>query len=176
MSILIPMAAPTFDQYLKQAITGYAEQSIASGRWSREGALARSRAEHDKLLPQGLATPDNFLFEITDIESRASVGSIWFGIVERGGVRSAYVFDVRVNLACRRQGYAKRAFKALEPLVRALGLNSIGLHVFAFNAGAQNLYAALGYEVTGINMIKHLADDGAMPAGRQTNWSNDGQA
>ena len=36
-------------------------------------------------------------------------------------------------------------FAALEPLVRNLGLSSIGLHVFSNNAGAQALYRKLGY-------------------------------
>ena len=40
---------------------------------------------------------------------------------------------------------------------RGLGLRDIGLHVFAHNDGAQALYHALGYEVTGLNMRKAMA-------------------
>ena len=37
-----------------------------------------------------------------------------------------------------------------------MGLQSIGLHVFSQSVGAQALYMSLGYQVTGINMLKQL--------------------
>ena len=73
------------------------------------------------------------------------------------GVRSAYVYDLAVHAAHRRQGHARRAFKDLERRVRAVGIDRIGLHVFGQNPGAHALYAGLGYGVTGINMLKRLA-------------------
>ena len=107
-------------------------------------------------LPQGLQTPNNYLFEMKAVETGPTVGYIWFAVVEKDGLSSAFVYDVEVKPQYRRQGYATAAFEALEPKVRALGLSSIGLHVFARNAGAQALYAKLGYGVTSVNMLKHL--------------------
>jgi ribosomal protein S18 acetylase RimI-like enzyme len=37
-----------------------------------------------------------------------------------------------------------------------MGLRAIGLHVFNQNTSAQALYRSLGYEVTSVNMLKHL--------------------
>jgi RimJ/RimL family protein N-acetyltransferase len=159
MTILCPMRPEFYGPYLEASVAGYADDNVASGRWPREGALERSRADFEALLPQGLATPDNHLFEIKAAEDAATLGSIWFAVEQRHGIRGAFVYDVEIHPPWRRRGHAMRAFQALEPLVAALGLSSIGLHVFGHNLGAQALYAKLGYSVTGINMVKHL-DDG----------------
>jgi len=161
VSVLVPMSPEAYAQYVVVAVAGYAQQNIASGRWPAEGALERSGAEHQKLLPQGLATPDNYLFEIQDAEAGTVVGSLWFAVENRGGARTGFVFDVRVDERYRRQGHATRAFTALEPFVRGLGLSTIGLHVFAYNVEAQALYEALGYRVTSLNMHKHLGNEPA---------------
>ena len=150
------MRPEVFAGYLDSSVAGYAQDNIDSGRWPAEGALERSRADFDSLLPQGLATPDNYLFEIQNGEDGSTVGYLWFAVVVKHGLRSAYVYDLEVKPEHRRQGHAKRAFEALEARVAALGLSSIGLHVFGHNPGAQSLYSQLGYTVTGINMIKQI--------------------
>ena len=144
--------------YIEAAVAGYADDNVASGRWPPEGAPARSRADFDASLPRGLETPDNYLFEIRDAGTGVTVGSIWFAVREEHGLRTAFVYDVEVRPESRRRGYATAAFQALEPLVRDLGLTSIGLHVFGHNMGARALYSRLGYEVTGLNMQKRLED------------------
>lgn len=156
MTRLSPMRPEVFAGYLDSSVAGYAQDNIDAGRWPAEGALERSRADFDDSLPQGLATPDNYLFEIQNGEDGSTVGYLWFAVVVKHGLRSAYVYDLEVMAEHRRQGHAKRAFEALEARVAALGLSSIGLHVFGHNPGAQSLYSQLGYTVTGINMIKQI--------------------
>lgn len=150
------MRAEAYASYLQAAVAGYAEDNISSGRWPRDGALQRSLGEFEGLLPQGLETPNQHLFEIRPAEDGPTVGFIWFAVEERHGIRGAYVYDLEVKPDFRRQGHAKRALLALEPIVGALGLPSIGLHVFGNNPGAQALYRQLGYAVTGLNMLKPL--------------------
>ena len=156
MTILVPMSSTIYEQYLDAAVRAYADENVESGRWSADGALERSRDDFSKSLPEGLNTPDNYLFEIKSDEKGPTVGFIWFAVVERHGLKSAFVYDVEVKPEFRRQGHARAAFEALEPLVTELGLSSIGLHVFAHNPGAQALYDELGYKVTSINMLKNL--------------------
>jgi ribosomal protein S18 acetylase RimI-like enzyme len=156
MTTLVPMSSMIYGQYLDAAIKAYAEENVESGRWPEEGALQRSRDDFNSSLPQGLNTPDNYLFEIKSVKTGPTLGFIWFAVVERHGLKSAFVYDVEVKPEFRRQGHARAAFEALEPLVTELGLSSIGLHVFGHNPGAQALYDELGYKVTGINMLKHL--------------------
>ena len=156
MSVLIPMSAETFVHYQAAAVAGYAKENVDSGRWPKDGAIERSQADFAASLPQGLSTPDNYLFEITAGNDGECVGYIWFAVVEKNGLRSAFVYDVEIKPEFRRKGHAEAAFNALEPLVLKLGLLSIGLHVFSQNTGAQSLYRKLGYGVTSVNMLKHL--------------------
>ena len=151
------MRQEVFAEYVQASVVGYAEENIASGRWAAEGAVERSASEFRDLLPQGLATQKNHLFEIKVDDQGPTIGFIWFAEEDRHGARGAFVYDVVVKEDFRRQGHAERAFLALEPLVAALGLSSIGLHVFGHNEAAQALYAKLGYAVTGINMLKKLS-------------------
>ncbi|AMC33841.1 GNAT family N-acetyltransferase [Janthinobacterium sp. B9-8] len=156
MTTLLPMRAETYESYLESSILSYAEDNILSGRWREEDAIEQSRNEFHTLLPQGTDTPDQYLFEIIGKDNLTTVGFIWFAVTLEKGVRIAFVYDLAIKAAHRRQGYAKRAFKAIEALVNDLGLTRIGLHVFGQNLAAQALYKHLGYEVTGINMLKKL--------------------
>ena len=157
------MRADVYPSYLRAAAASYAEDNIASRRWPKAGALARALAEMQRHLPQGLATPDNHLFEIVATEDGVTVGYLWFAVEERHGMRGAFIYDLEVKAAFRRQGHAKRALQALEKIVTALGLSSIGLHVFSQNAGAQALYRELGFSITGLNMRKRISAEPARP-------------
>jgi ribosomal protein S18 acetylase RimI-like enzyme len=156
MSVLVTMPAEAFDKYIAAAIKGYAEQNTLSGRWPASLAQELSRTEHEKLLPQGLATKDNYFFEIQSPEQNCVVGSVWVAVIERTGVRMGYVYDVKIDESYRRQGHATRAFRALESFIQSLGLATIGLNVFAYNTGAKALYESLGYGVTNHFMQKNF--------------------
>jgi len=109
------MRTQVYATYVQSSAAGYAEDNITSGRWPKEGAMERSLAEFESLLPQGLATLNNHLFEILAAEGGPTVGCIWFAVEERHGIRGAFLYDVEVKSEFRRQGHAKRAFQALEP-------------------------------------------------------------
>jgi ribosomal protein S18 acetylase RimI-like enzyme len=156
MTVLVAMSPEVFADVMTSSIAAYASDNVAAGRWPPAGALERSRAEFQSQLPQGLATPDNHLLEIRATAHGPTVGHLWFAVQSQHGRRTAFVYDVEVQAGHRRQGHARRAFEALESLAGELGVDSIGLHVFAFNTAAKALYAALGYTVTGINMNKPL--------------------
>ncbi len=158
------MRAQVYAAYLQSSVAGYAQDNVAAGRWPAQGALERSQAEFDGQMPLGLATPDNHLFEIVASDAGPTVGFLWLAMQERNGVHSAFVYDLEVKAEFRRQGHARRAFEALETVVNSLGLSSIGLHVFAHNAGGQALYRGLGYAATGINMLKRLEQKPAQAA------------
>jgi len=159
MTTLIPMSQAAFVEFERSAIEGYARQNVASGRWPRESALELARAEHRRLLPEGRATRNAYLFEIVDPESHSTVGTLWFAVLNATGTARGYVYNVEIAEEHRGKGHARRAFTALEPFCRSLGVTTIGLHVFAFNTPARKLYETLGYEVTSINMQKNLDPD-----------------
>jgi len=157
MTVIVPMRVEIYTPYVENSVAAYAADNVTSGRWPAEGALERSQADFETLLPQGLATPDNYLFEIQSSEGGQTVGFLWFAVEQKHGIRSAFVYDVEIKEEYQRQGYAQAAFEALELFVRSLGLTRIGLHVFGHNPAAQALYSKLGYGVTGISMLKNLS-------------------
>jgi ribosomal protein S18 acetylase RimI-like enzyme len=155
------MQATTYPTYLEAAISGYARDNVAAGRWNPVGAVERSRDDFAALLPRGLDTPDNFLFEILENDGGAMVGFLWYAIERRHGSCAAYIYDLGVRPEHRRKGHARRALRALELMAADSGATSIGLNVFANNVGAQALYRELGYAPTNTNMHKSLEGPGA---------------
>ena len=150
------MPKGSFNAYRLASARGYADDNVASGRWPADAAFERALENFDQDLPQGLGTTNNHIYEIWDTVLDKPVGVIWFAVVEKSGIRSVFVYDVEVATAHRRKGHAREAFRQLEPIVQGMGLASIGLHVFSQSVGAQALYRSLGYQVTGINMLKQL--------------------
>lgn len=150
------MSAARFQDFMRDSSASYASEKVVAGQWAEATALALAQAEFARLLPQGLATPDHFLFDIVAPAEGRTVGHLWVAVEERGGTRAAYVYDLAVHHEHRRQGHAKRAFTELDAWARAQGLYRIDLHVFGHNPGAQALYAALGYRVTSVTMAKTL--------------------
>ena len=153
MPVLRPMTPAEYVEWIKLTIPAYAADKVASGQWSEDESLRLSRKNLEELLPQGLTTPDNFLYTIEDSDS-SPVGVLWFAVQTRFKSRVAYVYDVEIWPHQRRKGHAYRAFCALEQEVRRLGLSGIALHVFGHNAEAQSLYAKLGFRPTNINLFK----------------------
>ncbi|TDM04969.1 MAG: N-acetyltransferase [Ideonella sp. MAG2] len=153
------MSSRCFSDYRLAEAASFADESVACGRWPSEGALARSIAEFDELLPQGLATPKNYLYEMVSPEEGPTVGYLWFAAEERNGQQVAFIYDIQVREAYRRQGYARRALLELQGVAKSLGLSRVSLHVAGENVEAQALYAKLGFSVMGISMSKALSPD-----------------
>jgi ribosomal protein S18 acetylase RimI-like enzyme len=150
------MGRDRYSAYADAAVTGYAHDNIAAGRWERRGAVERARADFEFLLPHGLDTPDNFLFEILAGDDGPVVGFAWLAIERKYGPASAYLYDIGIDAAHRRRGHGMRALRALEDFAAGAGATSIGLNVFANNGEAQSLYQKLGYAPTNFNMRKRL--------------------
>ena len=161
MSVLVPMSSAAYRRYQAFAASNYADANIASGRWPKRLALGRAKAAYKRLLPKGLRTPDNFLFEVKETAESPTAGIIWYAIVKINGFRSAYLCDIYIYPEFRRQGLGEGAVKALERRVRAQGLSDIALHVFSYNKASQNLWKKLGYEMTSVNFTKRLGEAAA---------------
>ncbi len=133
---------------------------VRSGTWAQEDAPRRARETFDNLLPHGLHTADHYLYTLVAEEEAQPVGLLWFALIRRGPRPEAFIYDIRVDAAFRRRGYATQALQALEERARALGGERIGLHVFAHNKAARALYEKLGYRVTSLWMAKETPPEG----------------
>ena len=161
MTTLTPMLPEAFTSFAEAANASYAQDNVSGGRWPPDEALDLAKAEMAQLLPQGLATPNHFIYEIRDESGLTGVGGLWYAVVGTGTARSAYVYNIWILPAFRRLGHARQAFAALEQIARAQGLQCIRLNVFAHNPAAFALYRSLGFEVMAMSMRRILDNNGA---------------
>lgn len=115
MTTLIPMRQEEFGAFFEEGVRSYAADNVASGRWSPDDALGLARVETERLLPQGLATPKNYLYDIQDEGLKQSVGFVWFAVAARGGTELAYVYQIQVKPEFRRKGHARAALLERKP-------------------------------------------------------------
>jgi GNAT superfamily N-acetyltransferase len=154
--VLNPLSESAYRAWLTQATAEYAAEKVKAGAWLPEEALEHSRKDYERLLPAGVATPDQYLYTIHDQRSGEDVGVLWFADQRIGLQRIAFVYEVQVFEQFRRRGYARAGMLALEEKVRELGIEKMALHVFGGNEGALALYLALGYQITDYNMAKSV--------------------
>lgn len=141
--VVAPMTAERFPSYAEHAEAAFAVDLVDSGRYTAEEAAAESHRQMMMELPDGLRTEGQRFF--TASVGGAEVGTLWIGMRERDGRPHAFVLDIEVAEEHRRKGYGRVLMHAGEREGRALGAESIGLHVFGFNTGAIDLYERLGY-------------------------------
>jgi ribosomal protein S18 acetylase RimI-like enzyme len=84
------------------------------------------------------------------------VGIIWMKANLDTANKNGFIYDIAIDESRRGKGYGRQAMQLIEEKARELGLCQMGLHVFAKNKVALNLYESLGYETKSLNMIKDL--------------------
>ncbi|MFC8349480.1 GNAT family N-acetyltransferase [Streptomyces sp. NPDC057280] len=144
-----PMTEADFDAWLMHETEDYARTWIARGVPEAE-ARAKSRRDHDTLLPQGFATEDTWLHILEHEGTR--VGVLWLAL--RDG--KPFVYDVEVDADRRGHGHGRALMLLAEIQAHALGSSTLGLNVFAGNTPAERLYESLGYETTRYAFYKPL--------------------
>lgn len=149
-----PMTEERFPRFVAASEEGFAHDLAASGRYSLEEALVESHRQLMEELPDGLATEGQELF--TASVDGVEVGILWFGMRVRDGRPHAFILDIEVAADQRRKGYGRELMHAAEREARRLGADSIGLHVFGFNAGAVELYERLGYRRIEESLLRDL--------------------
>ena len=80
---LRPMTQPEYEAWLEDDIKGYAQDKINAGTWLPEEAMERSAESLHSLLPEGLATRDQYLYTMEDEATGRGVGMIWLGKMVR---------------------------------------------------------------------------------------------
>ena len=161
MTYLLPMREEQFAGFIEEAVTSYAQDNVTAGHWPELDAPSLSTAEFERLLPNGLSTPDNFLYEIWDEEAGTSAGFLWFAVLGKDDGRLGYISYIGVRPEFRRRGHATAALALIEKMAQAMELPAIALHVFAFNSEAQALYRSVGFGITGLILRKPLRRDDA---------------
>ena len=157
MITLETMTEKLFASYMEEAVAHFSKEYVIAGICAESEAVAVCRSTYEKSLPQGIFTPNNYLYELRKADGQVSIGMAWLALWVNAGKRSAFVCDVFVRPEWRNQGYGTQAMRLLELKARGFeGVSEIGLHVLWQNKAAQSVYQKLGFQPTGINMIKHL--------------------
>ncbi len=149
---LVKMQQEDFEPYLERGIREYAEDHVRNGNWTAEESLERSRKEFQELLPDGVNSRDQFLYSIVDDGNNNEIGLLWVQIKDQ----KAFIYDFIVDESFRGKGYGKQALHAMDEILKAMNVESVGLHVFGDNVTAQELYKKMGFEVTGMHMKKRF--------------------
>ena len=134
----------------------YAADMVENGGFAPTAARAKAELDFERTLPDGLETPAQHVWVI-ESEDGAPVGTVWLGERDAPGEgRTAFVYEIRVDDACRGRGYGRVAMLLLEDEARELGHDRIDLNVFGGNVVARRLYRSLGYEERAVFMGKRL--------------------
>lgn len=158
MITLTPMTQDEFNTYEQRLAAAFADDQIKSGTWDASTAFQQALDDIRQELPDGLATPNNEIYQVRHAAIPEPVGQLWVKFNEDLD-RSAFIIDIEIYPAYQRRGYAQQTLAAPETLVKTRGIYKIGLHVHAFNSGAQALYEKSGYTITGYKMLKQLRHD-----------------
>jgi ribosomal protein S18 acetylase RimI-like enzyme len=158
MIFLQPMTDADFAEFKPFMVEDYAQDLARNHRTTIEEARQNSARQTDELLSQGLATPRHFLFNIVSKENQLEqrVGHLWITVDEEK--KSCFILDIYLLEAFRGRGYGRKTLELLETKMFEKNIQRIGLHVFAHNTHARELYTKMGYEITGHNMQKWLVD------------------
>lgn len=148
---LEPIQQEDFECFLEREIRAYAEDHVRNGNWPAEGAYERSRQEFEHYLPEGIHSPDQYLYSIV-AEHEARIGVLWVQVKDCKG----FILDFVIDEQFRGKGYGKQSLAAMDEKLKSMEVESVGLHVFGDNLSAQELYKKAGYEITGIHMNKKL--------------------
>jgi GNAT superfamily N-acetyltransferase len=157
MTHLNPMSETAFAAWLHVLHSNWVDTALKSGSWPADVVEERVRVGIATLLPQGVDTPYNSLFEIVAQPDNRPVGSLWVNYRELSGQPALWVCDISILPHAQRQGHGKRAFSIMETMAREAGITAIGLNVFTHNHGAQRLYKSLGFQATNTHMVRSLA-------------------
>jgi ribosomal protein S18 acetylase RimI-like enzyme len=145
---LEPMAQSRLVDWIEASHAHYLESRMLAGE-SREIATEKALASRRENFPDDRPLHTHLLYDVWADDT--VVGHLWLGPLPAGGTEW-WVFDIEIDEAHRRRGYARRALELGHAAAKDHGATAIGLNVFGFNTGAKELYDSLGYRVTATQM------------------------
>jgi ribosomal protein S18 acetylase RimI-like enzyme len=149
---LDPMPDDRLPEWIERSNREYIEARVRSGE-PREVAERRARESLDESFPGGRALATHRVFDV--VADDEVVGTLWIGPLA-GRPDDWWVYDIEIAERHRRRGHARRALELAEGVAAELGASSIGLNVFGYNTGAEELYRSLGYGVVSTQLAKPL--------------------
>ncbi len=153
---LKPMSVEAFEKFKKDSQSAYATNLAAVEVIPYEEALQNASEQFNKLVPLGTATTGQSFFDVIESSSSNSIGFLWLGFQTRFGRKVASINDISIAPANRGKGFGKKLMKLVEEEAHKAEATRIRLHVFHSNQVAKNLYLAMGFEPTNLDMRKDI--------------------
>ena len=145
-----------FEKYSNYFVADYSKEISENYGYSIEKSISQAKDEIEADFPGGVPSPENYLvsIELSDASGKVIIGYLWYSY----NVKSdhAFICDFYIRENYRNKGYGKAAFVVLEKLLLEAGIDQIRLRVAYTNDQALKLYKEMGFNVTGINMLKRL--------------------
>jgi ribosomal protein S18 acetylase RimI-like enzyme len=138
-----PMAQAEYPEWLASEKAAYVGDIVRAGVLSPEEAVRKSDRDFAKLIPEGLATPENTFLVLEAAGEQIGTGWLKHGYLP--GV--TYGFSLHIQEQHRGKGYGRAAMTAGEQATLAAGDSALMFTVWGGNEVAMNLYTSAGYEV-----------------------------
>ncbi len=150
----IPMNENDFLEFWKIAVDQWKTDMENAGLMEKNTSYEEAEKYTEKILPKGMNTTGHKMMNIFDDDKK--IGSIWFELRERVGLKEIYLWDIIIDEEYRSKGYGKATMSLLEEFAKNEGAVRISLNVFGSNRIARKLYTKIGYYEAAITMIKYL--------------------
>lgn len=151
---LRPLEESEFEEYMN--LNRYAKNTAEAEGVSLEEGIKIVKKQNLRILPQGIQTPNQFMFVVVEKESQQTIGKLWFALQKIGEKESIYLYNIELKKEYQGHGYGKAVMGMLEKRAEELGVNDIRLHAFGSNERAWKLYKKIGYEFTNVRMKKEF--------------------
>ncbi|MET8292311.1 GNAT family N-acetyltransferase [Streptomyces sp. NPDC005132] len=138
-----PMTQAEYPEWLVSEKVAYVGDIVRAGALSPEEAVRKSDRDFAKLIPEGLATPDNTFLVLEAVGEQIGTGWLKHGLLP--GV--TYGYSLHIQERHRGKGYGRAAMVAGEQATLAGGDSALMFTVWGGNEVAMNLYTSVGYQV-----------------------------
>ena len=163
------MTQTEFEKFLDY--DGYARSlSKASGK-PLEEMKRQSCIEMEKLLAQGLLTPENYLYSIFESKKDKNIGFFWLAIRLKNDEKTPYAYDIYIEKEYRQKGYASQVMIMIEEKIISLGYKEIELYIFHHNKESRALCDKLGFESNG-GVLENIIDISENEKRKMRYWIN----
>ncbi|MFJ2017458.1 GNAT family N-acetyltransferase [Streptomyces nodosus] len=138
-----PMTQAEYPEWLTAQKAAYTGDIVRAGALSPEEAVRKSDRDFAKLIPEGLATPDNTFLVLETEGERIGTGWLKHGHLPE----VTYGYSLYIQEQHRGKGYGRAAMAAGEQATLAAGDSALMFTVWGGNEVAMNLYTNTGYRV-----------------------------
>jgi len=144
------MTVKDFDTIKGKMIKDYAKDKVRVGHWSEIEALELSKEALEKILKNGIETPNHYLLNV--LEGKTTVGFIWMNEINN---------EIFVNVICIFEKYQEKEYESkfiaiLEEKAVKLDIKKINIHSYGYNKKNIEVYKNMGYGITDIYLNKGL--------------------